>query len=73
MSQETRVINPIYSLLPTEVEGFDSLAELALDMRWSWNHAADEVWRELDPALWDLTHNPGAFYRLSRVTGWSGC
>ena len=58
MSKLTRVINPIYSLLPTEVEGYDSLAELALDMRWSWNHAADEVWRELDPALWDLTHNP---------------
>jgi len=58
MRKQTRVINPIYSLLPTEVEGYDSLAELALDMRWSWNHAADEVWRELDPALWDLTHNP---------------
>ena len=38
-------------------EGLASLAELALDLRWSWNHAADEVWRELDPALWDLTHN----------------
>ena len=24
---------PIYQLLPTEIEGFDSLAELALDMR----------------------------------------
>ena len=41
-----------------EVEGFDSLAELALDMRWSWNHATDDVWRQLDPALWELTHNP---------------
>ena len=58
MSKPTRAGNPIYNLLPMEVEGFDSLAELALDMRWSWNHAADEVWRELDPALWDLTHNP---------------
>ena len=38
MSKQTRVSHPIYSLLPTEVEGFDSLAELALDMRWSWNH-----------------------------------
>ena len=38
----------------------DSLAELALDMRWSWNHATDEVWRQLDPDLWDLTHNPWA-------------
>ncbi len=67
MSKQTRVISPIYSLLPTEVEGYDSLAELALDMRWSWNHAADEVWRELDPALWDLTHNPwGVLQTVSR-------
>jgi len=67
MSKPTRVINPVYSLLPTEVEGYDSLAELALDMRWSWNHAADEVWRELDPALWDLTHNPwGVLQTVSR-------
>jgi len=49
---------PPYSPLPADVEGLDSLAELALDMRWSWNHAADEVWRQLDPALWELTHNP---------------
>jgi starch phosphorylase len=41
-----------------EVDGFDSLAELALDMRWSWNHATDEVWLRLDPALWELTQNP---------------
>jgi starch phosphorylase len=67
MSKQTCVINPIYSLLPMEVEGFDSLAELALDMRWSWNHAADEVWRGLDPALWDLTHSPwGVLQTVSR-------
>jgi starch phosphorylase len=58
MSQQTRVSKPVYSLLPTDVEGFDSLAELALDMRWSWNHSADEVWRQIDPALWELTRNP---------------
>jgi len=58
MSQQTRVSHPIYSLLPTEIEGFDSLAELALNMRWSWNHATDEVWRQLDPKLWEITHNP---------------
>jgi len=39
-------------------EGFDSLSELALDLRWSWNHRVDGVWRELDPDLWNLTHNP---------------
>ena len=38
--------------------GFDALAELALDMRWSWNDATDQVWRQLDPVLWTLTHNP---------------
>ena len=58
MSKQTPVSKPIYSLLPTDIEGFDSLAELALDMRWSWNHAADEVWRQLDPALWEFTQNP---------------
>ena len=58
MSKPRRVSHPIYNLLPTEIEGFDSLAELALDMRWSWNHATDQVWRQLDPELWDITHNP---------------
>jgi starch phosphorylase len=52
--------NQIYSLLPTEVEGLGPLAELALDLRWSWNHAADEVWQQLAPGLWELTHNPWA-------------
>jgi starch phosphorylase len=58
MKKHTRVSHPIYNLLPTEIEGFDSLAELALDMRWSWNHATDEVWRHLDPGLWAITNNP---------------
>jgi starch phosphorylase len=60
MNKQTRVSHPIYSLLPTEVERFDSLAELALDLRWSWSHCADDVWRQLDPALWELTYNPWA-------------
>ena len=60
MRKQTPVSKPIYSLLPTDIEGFDSLAELALDLRWSWNHAADKIWRQLDPALWDLTYNPWA-------------
>jgi starch phosphorylase len=36
----------------------DSLAKLALDMRWAWDHGADAVWKRLDPGLWELTHNP---------------
>ena len=58
MTRQIRVSHPLYNLLPTEIEGFDSLAELALDMRWSWNHATDEVWRQLDSELWEITQNP---------------
>lgn len=47
-----------FPLYYPEVEGFGPLAELALDLRWSWNHYADEVWIRLDPGLWELTHNP---------------
>src|SRR5665811_799306 len=58
MSRPARIIHPKERLLCSDVEGFDSLSELALDMRSSWNHATDQVWRQLDPVLWDLTHNP---------------
>jgi starch phosphorylase len=58
MNQPTPISNLATSPLTAEVEGFDSLAELALDLRWSWNHATDDVWRQLDPALWELTQNP---------------
>ena len=58
MSNPRRISSPIYAFLSTDVEGFDSLAELALDMRWTWNHSADEVWKQIDPVLWDLTRNP---------------
>ena len=36
----------------------DALTDLALDMRWSFNHAADQLWEQLDPKLWEPTHNP---------------
>ena len=58
MSAATPRGHSSYGLLPTDIDGFDSLAELALDMRWSWNHGADEIWRRLDPGLWELTQNP---------------
>jgi glycogen phosphorylase len=58
MSNQSRVTHPVYDLLHTEHEGFNALAELALDMRSSWNHATDEVWRKLDSVLWEFTHNP---------------
>jgi len=36
----------------------DALTDLALDLRWSFNHSADQLWEQLDPELWELTHNP---------------
>ena len=58
MSAQIPVNTPIQSPSLASIEGFDSLAELALDLRWSWNHATDEVWRRLDPTLWEQTQNP---------------
>ena len=67
MSEQTPISHPKERLLPADVEGFDSLAELALDIRSSWNHATDQVWRQLDPVLWELTHNPwGVLQTVSR-------
>jgi len=43
---------------PRDTSISDTLTDLALDLRWSFNHSADQLWRQLDPELWDLTHNP---------------
>ena len=78
MSNPMRVSHPLYNLLPTEIKGFDSLAELALDMHSSWNHFSDDVWQEIDPELWEITHNPWVVLqtvsrdRIERVLADSG-
>jgi hypothetical protein len=38
--------------------GVALLRDLALDLRWSWNHATDHLWSTLEPGLWSRTHNP---------------
>ncbi|QDV26456.1 alpha-glucan family phosphorylase [Aureliella helgolandensis] len=58
MSANPRNVHPVYDLLPVEIDGFETLAELALDLRSAWNHATDEIWRRLDAELWEITHNP---------------
>jgi len=42
----------------SKVDGMDALSELALNLHWSWNHAADELWEDLDKELWVATQNP---------------
>src|SRR5579871_1982538 len=62
---------------PTEKgpPGYGMLRRLALDVRWSWNHAADGIWKQLDEPLWEQTHNPlGVLQSVSRArieTLWS--
>ncbi len=58
MNKKTLQANQVYKLLPLDIEGIDSLIELALNLRWSWNHAADKLWQQLNPALWKITQNP---------------
>jgi starch phosphorylase len=58
MSETTHAGEPGKGVPPTEGLGPHALTELALDLRWSWNHKADAMWQQLDPALWELTHNP---------------
>lgn len=50
--------SPAIGSRPLDKAVYDALTELALDLRWSFNHSADRLWERLDPELWDLTHNP---------------
>jgi glycogen phosphorylase len=52
--------HPLSFNLPTEPKGIEYLIELALDLRGTWEHSADELWGQLDPELWRLTLNPWA-------------
>ena len=58
MARDPVATLPPGAMLPMGVEGVAELAALALDVRSSWNHATDELWRRLDPELWDRTNNP---------------
>jgi starch phosphorylase len=50
--------SPAYDNPPLDEAISDALTDLALDLRWCFNHSADQLWEKLDPELWDLTHNP---------------
>src|SRR3954452_9581305 len=63
MHNRTGISDPLYELVAKGVEGADSLVELALDMRWSWNHATDDLWEQLESGLWNITQSPWAVLR----------
>lgn len=39
-------------------EPLESLNEIASDLRWTWSHASDALWKRMDPKTWDRTRNP---------------
>ena len=39
------------------MQDHEVLKELALDLAWSWRHGGDKIWQQLDPELWEKTHN----------------
>ncbi|HXU94394.1 MAG TPA: DUF3417 domain-containing protein, partial [Gallionella sp.] len=41
--------------LPEPLAG---LTTLALDLRWSWHHGTDNLWKMADPDIWAATRNP---------------
>ncbi len=50
--------SPAHSNRPSDAAISEALTDLALDLRWSFNHSADQLWERIDPELWELTHNP---------------
>jgi starch phosphorylase len=50
--------SPAFGNRPADTTILDTLRDLALDLRWSFQHSTDKLWEQLDPELWDLTHNP---------------
>jgi glycogen phosphorylase len=56
-----------YTNRPSDSSRTDILAELALDVSWSLSRAADQLWRRLNPELWERTDNPWAV--LQTVSG----
>ena len=48
-----------YHVTPSLPSRLQCLNKLSLNLRWSWNHPAIELFRALDPDLWEGTgHNP---------------
>ena len=58
MKKTNNTTHQLYGSMHTDIEGVENLIELALNIRWSWNHASDELWQQLDPELWEFTRNP---------------
>ena len=50
--------SPAFANRISDVTISDALTDLALNLIWSFDHSADQLWKRIDPELWELTHNP---------------
>lgn len=56
MSSGAMAVSPFF--LRTIPEDLEILVNLAMDLRWTWSHSSTEVWKSLDPEVWERTGNP---------------
>ncbi len=46
-------------VIPSLPDELKNLRDIAMDLRWTWEHDAIDLFKRMDPALWrDLGHNP---------------
>src|SRR5271154_4919062 len=63
-----------YTNLPPDASRAEILIELALEVNWTLSRAADRLWSQLNPELWERTNNPWAVLQtmsgenLKRIT-----
>ena len=36
----------------------ETAANLVIDLRWTWSHTGDALWRAIDTLTWERTKNP---------------
>lgn len=48
-------------------EGLEALSDLALDLRWTWSHEGDHLWKTISPDVWAHTENP--WLMLQTISG----
>ena len=46
--------------------GLERLRDLAGDLRWTWSHTADALWRTIDPTSWERSENPWSILQYVR-------
>ncbi len=57
--QIPRLLIPYLRDLPIDLLPLvEQIADLAMDLRWTWSHAGDAMWKMMDPQLWEQSENP---------------